>query len=284
MPAIPIDHTTLECVERGAGEPLLFVHGSASDLRTWQVQQDEFASDYRTIAYSRRFHWPNAPIAAGASYSMLEHVADLAALIERLDIAPVHLIGHSYGGFVSLLLALDRPRLLRDLVLIEPPAITLFVSDPPRPMQLAVLLTRRPRTAAALMRFAVRGAVPATAAAKRGDLAAAIERSGRAVLGDDYYERMSQARREQVLANGIREEFFESFPPLELSALRKLEVATLLLNGRDSPALFRCIVERLDELLLQSERVEIERASHIVHEDQPAAFAAAVRRFLAARA
>jgi pimeloyl-ACP methyl ester carboxylesterase len=108
MPAIPIDHTTLECVERGAGEPLLFVHGSASDLRTWQVQQDEFASDYRTIAYSRRFHWPNAPIAAGASYSMLEHVADLAALIERLDIAPAHLIGHSYGGFVSLLLALDR--------------------------------------------------------------------------------------------------------------------------------------------------------------------------------
>jgi hypothetical protein len=85
----------------------------------------------------------------------------------------------------------------------------------------------------------------ATAAAKRGDVAAAVERSGRAVLGGNYFQRLSKARREQVFANGIREEFLASFPPLPTSALRELNVATLLLNGRDSPAVFRRIVERL---------------------------------------
>jgi pimeloyl-ACP methyl ester carboxylesterase len=168
--------------------------------------------------------------------------------------------------------------------LIEPPAITLFVSDPPLPTELLALLLRRPRAAAALIRFARSGAMAATAAAKRGDVAAAVERSGRAVLGGNYFQCLSKARREQVFANGIREEFLASFPPLPTSALRELNVATLLLNGRDSPAVFRRIVERLHELLPRSERVEIERASHIVHEDQPAAFAAAVRRFLTERA
>jgi pimeloyl-ACP methyl ester carboxylesterase len=284
MPAIQIDHTALECVERGVGEPLLFVHGSASDLRTWQVQQEAFAPDYRAIAYSRRYHWPNVPIEAGAPYSMLQHVADLAALIDKLDIAPVHLIGHSYGGFVSLLLALEQSHLLRSLTLIEPPAITLFVSDPPQPTQLAGLLARRPRTALALIGFALRGLQPARAAAGRGDMTTALERFGRTVLGDGYFERLTPARRDQLHANGIREEFSAALPPLRVRDVVEMAVPTLLVNGRDSPALFLRIIERLDELLPQSQRVQIERASHSVHEDQPAAFAAAVRCFLAERA
>jgi len=41
-------------VERGTGEPVVFVHGSASDYRTWHSQLDELGQRYRTIAYSRR--------------------------------------------------------------------------------------------------------------------------------------------------------------------------------------------------------------------------------------
>jgi len=57
-----INDTRVEIIERGSGDPVLFVHGSASDYRTWRSQLDDFSNQYRAIAYSRRYHWPNDPI------------------------------------------------------------------------------------------------------------------------------------------------------------------------------------------------------------------------------
>jgi hypothetical protein len=53
---------------------------------------------YRTIVYSRRFHWPNEAIREGTDYSMTEHVDDLRALLRSLDAAPAHLVGHCQAG------------------------------------------------------------------------------------------------------------------------------------------------------------------------------------------
>src|SRR5882672_9419797 len=123
------------CVQRGEGRPVLFVHGSVSDHRTWQPQIEAFSRHYRAIAYSRRYHWPNQPIANGADYAMWGHVNDLEAMIVSLGVGPVHLVGHSYGAFIGLLLACRRPDLLRSLVLAEPPVVTLLVSNPPKTLE-----------------------------------------------------------------------------------------------------------------------------------------------------
>lgn len=45
-------------------------------------------------------------------YPMAQHVDDLDAVIEELGIAPVHLVGHSYGAFLALLLR-ETPSELR---------------------------------------------------------------------------------------------------------------------------------------------------------------------------
>ncbi|MGA1876326.1 MAG: alpha/beta fold hydrolase [bacterium] len=58
--------------EYGRGEPLVPVHGSASDYRTWHNQQEEFAGRHRVITYSRRYHWPNERISEEASHIMHE--------------------------------------------------------------------------------------------------------------------------------------------------------------------------------------------------------------------
>jgi hypothetical protein len=60
-----------------------------------------------------------------------------------------------YPAVPSLLLAMREPRLVRTLVLEEPPAITLFVSSTPKPWELLRLLVSRPRTAAAIQLLAV---------------------------------------------------------------------------------------------------------------------------------
>lgn len=71
------------------------------------------------------------PVPEGADYAMAQHVDDLGALLRALDAVPAHLVGHSYGAFACLLLALREPRMVRSLVISEPPIITLFVGNPP---------------------------------------------------------------------------------------------------------------------------------------------------------
>lgn len=281
MASININNTSLQYVEDGSGEPLVLVHGSASDYRTWHCQRDEFGQHFRTIAYSRRYHWPNEPISEGVDYSMTEHVDDLQALIHSLDAAPAHLVGHSYGAFLCLLLAIKEPRLVRTLVLAEPPVITLFVSDPPKPPEILKLLLSRPRTAVSIIKFGAMGINPAAAAVRRNDMEEAMRLFGTAVLGREAFAQLSEARREQVRANLIKAEFLGSgFAPVDAAQVRRVHTPTLLVNGQRSPALFHRLIDRLQELLPHSERTEIHRASHIMHEDNTPAYNAAVLSFL----
>jgi len=278
---LDINGTRLEIFEQGVGDPVVLVHGSASDLRTWHGPQRELAKRYRTIAYSRRYHWPNEPIPEQADYAMHEHVDDLRALLGRLQTGPAHLVGNSYGGFVCLLLALREPQLARTLVLTEPPVLTLFTSSQPRPTEILRLLLTRPRTAAAIVKLGAAGIGPATSAARRGDMDTAMRVFGSAVLGPEFYHRLSTRRLEQVRANAFKAEFLGSgFPPLDGEDLRKLETPVLLINGGRSPKLFHRLNDGLERLLPRCERIEIEGASHIVHEDNAQAFTAATLAFL----
>ena len=150
MNAIDLGRARLAYVERGGGTPVVLVHGSSSDYRTWEPVLDPLGERFHAIAYSRRYHWPNERIPERTDYSMPEHVDDLEALVRTLEIAPAHLVGHSYGAFLCLLLAIRRPALVRSLVLAEPPVITLFTSSTPRPAEMIRLLLTRPRTAIAI--------------------------------------------------------------------------------------------------------------------------------------
>lgn len=283
MTSIKIGSVQLDCVDRGRGETVVLVHGSASDRRTWQAQIGALAPDFRVLAYSRRHHWPNARIEPGADYSMAEHVADLGVVVASTGSDPVHLVGHSYGAFVALLLAIERPELVRSLVLVEPPVLTLFTSDPPRPYQLLKLLCTRPRTALAIARLGILGFGPAAAAARRGDEGAAIAIFGTAVLGREAFEALSAARLEQARANFIAAELLGSgLPPLEAEAVRAIRCPALLVVGERSPRVFHRFAERLLELLPAARSIEMAGASHIVHEDAAEAFNAALASFLAA--
>ncbi len=282
MTATRINGMALETAARGSGPTVVLVHGSVSDLRTWRGAQQALADRFRTVAYSRRYHWPNEPIPPGADYSMREHVDDLREVVCAQGGEPVHLIGHSYGAFLCLLLAIREPRLVRSMVLAEPPAVTLFVSVPPTPAELLGLLLRRPRTGAAIMRFAATGWGPAQAAAERDDMDQALAVFGPATLGRAAYEALSAERRQQVHDNLIRAEFVGSgFAPLAEADVRRVTTPTLLVRGEHSPPMFGRVTAHLDKLLPDSAQVTLADASHITHEDNPAAYVAAVSGFMA---
>jgi pimeloyl-ACP methyl ester carboxylesterase len=267
--------------ESGNGEYVVFVHGSASDYRTWETQQREFEKYYHTITYSRRFHFPNEQIPDDEDYSMNQHVEDLETFLKFLTSEPVHLFGHSYGGFICLLLAIKNPKLVRSLVLAEPPVITLYVSNKPKPLEIIKLLFSKPKTALAIIQFGAKGIAPATAALKKNDMEKALEITGKAILGIDTYLNLSKSRREQARSNLIKAELLGSgFPPLDKKKIRNLSIPTLLIAGNKSRQLFRYLLDGLQELIPHSEKITISDASHIMHEDNPSDYNTAVLSFL----
>lgn len=283
MGRVDVNGALLEVVDKGEGEPLVLVHGSTSDYRNWENQIEPFSARFRTIAYSRRYHWPNERIPADKEYLMDEQIEDLRALIHVLDLAPVHLVGHSFGALLALMAVIREPGIARSLVLAEPPAVRLFVSNKPRIGELLPLFLSRPRTAAAIVKFGAKGLEPATKAFARGDDQEALEIFAKAVFGAGGYDDFTQTRKRQVQDNAseTRAEFLgPGFLPLEASRVQEVETPTLLLNGERSIPLFKLLADRLAELLPHVKRAIIPDAGHMMPEDNPAEFNAAVLGFL----
>ncbi len=271
----------LRRIERGSGHAVVLIHGSASDYRTWEHQIEAFAGHFHVVTYSRRYHWPNAKISDGAEYSMAEQVEDLLRLLRSLG-EDAHLVGHSYGAYLALMAAIREPGLVARLVLAEAPVVPLFTSFPPKAREILALLVTRPRTAVPIIRFAATGLGPATSAANKDDMAAAMAYFGRAVLGHEAFAALSPARLEQVRENLSKAELLsESFMvPLKEREVADIEARTLLVTGEKSPTFLHRLTDRLEQLMPRAERTEIPGASHIMHEDNPAAFNQAVQSFL----
>ena len=104
------------------------------------------------------------------------------------------------GGFVALLLALHEPDLIRTVVLIEPPVLTLFLKNLPKPFELLRLALKKPTTAAAILKFGLCSIIPAIVAARRGDEEKAMQVFGSGVLGAEAFRRLSKSRLEQARA------------------------------------------------------------------------------------
>src|SRR5678815_5312767 len=104
--SISINGDSIHYIDIGKGEPVVFVHGSLDDYRAWQKQMDTFAKNHRIIAYSRRYAYPGNQVwNDSADYSVRIHANDLTTLIQSLKLGPVHLVGHSYGAYATLLTA-----------------------------------------------------------------------------------------------------------------------------------------------------------------------------------
>lgn len=198
---VAVNGVTLTYREAGAGEPVVFVHGGFSDLRTWESQTPAIGASFRAVTYSRRYARPGEDVPPGVDDQIIPHVEDLAAFLPAIDAAPAHLVGNSWGAFVCLLTAVRHPELVRSLVLEEPPVLPLFVSWPPRLQAVIGLVLRRPRTAVAIAAFGARVAGPTEKAFRRGRDEAAMLTFARGVLGKEHLERVPEARLRQMREN-----------------------------------------------------------------------------------
>jgi pyruvate dehydrogenase E2 component (dihydrolipoamide acetyltransferase) len=113
MPRVCANGHELYFEDRGAGDALILLHGDFECTRYWTAQVDAFAADYRVIAYDRHGFGRSAPLRALPPDFYDRNVADLIALLDHLEIAHAHLVGHSGGGTVALLAAARYPARVR---------------------------------------------------------------------------------------------------------------------------------------------------------------------------
>jgi len=280
---VTVNGMELAYLERGSGEAVIFVHGGISDLRIWEKQMAPFSKNHRAIAYSRRYAWPNSEVPNGVDDQMWPHVDDLAELITKLDAAPAHLVGNSWGGFICLLTAMRHPELVRSISVEEPPVLPLLIGTNPKTQQVLKLFLSRPRSAAAVMKFFGTAIGPAIKAFKKGDVDGGVRVFARGVLGADVYESLPSNVKAAMLANGkplSSELLGAGFPALTDDDVRSIRTPTLLVTGKKSPAMLLRLTDRLQELLPNAQRVDIADASHLMHYEQPEALNAAVLEFI----
>lgn len=115
MPHLTVNGIQLYAEESGTGTPLVFVHESAGDYRTWLGQVRFFGRRYRAVTYSARGYRPSAVPADPEAYSQAHQIEDLRGLLDALGIGTAHLCGLSMGSYTALLFALQYPQRVRSL-------------------------------------------------------------------------------------------------------------------------------------------------------------------------
>src|SRR5680860_295896 len=122
LKSVDIRGEKLHYVEKGKGEPLIFIHGAISDYRSFLPRVEPYSEGYHTVTYSRRYAWPNKQeFDETVDYSVRIHADDLYAMIKDFGLKKVNIVAHSYGAFTALTMALDHPEVVKSLVLGEPP-------------------------------------------------------------------------------------------------------------------------------------------------------------------
>lgn len=99
-------------------DTVLLIHSGGFTSRQWRKLAEALAPRFRVLAPDLLGYGGNAPWPDGAPFHFTQDLEYLESLID----GPVHIAGHSYGGFLGLQLALKRPELVRSIAAFEPVA------------------------------------------------------------------------------------------------------------------------------------------------------------------
>jgi pimeloyl-ACP methyl ester carboxylesterase len=247
---------------RGAGTPIVMIHGAQGDQTMFTRMASDFASSYRVMTFDQRgsglSEKPDTP------YSIAMLADDTAALMDHLAIASAHIIGVSMGGMIAQEFALRHPRKVRSLVLGcttpgGPNAIRLNVDAS------SGAYSTRPMTAEE------RGKALAEAAFSKGYLAQHPEviasmiemRRGRPIDTVAFPHRMKAAVEHNTY-----------------DRLAEIRCPTLVITGKDDALIAWQNSRILSERIEGAEEVILEPAGHCFWLEQPEQSRAAIAGFL----
>jgi pimeloyl-ACP methyl ester carboxylesterase len=99
--------------------PLVLLHGFTGGRNDFADVVDELAADRRVVAWDHRGHNDSTNTGDPSSYTIEQLRDDAWRALDALDIHRFHLLGHSMGGLVVQLMAVDRPERVASLILMD---------------------------------------------------------------------------------------------------------------------------------------------------------------------
>jgi pimeloyl-ACP methyl ester carboxylesterase len=104
--------------EKGKGKPLVFAPGFMGITDIWKPQFKYFSGRYRCISYDIRGCGRSDKPLPRISYGVERHFKDLKAVLSFLKVRKFVIVGHSMGGNVACLYALNHPEAVAGIVLV----------------------------------------------------------------------------------------------------------------------------------------------------------------------
>jgi pimeloyl-ACP methyl ester carboxylesterase len=250
-----------------SGAPLVFVHGYACGVRSWDPQVRVFSRSRRVVTYDVRGHGLTESPEDPAAYSQDTSVRDLHGLLTHLKIRRAVVGGLSMGGNIALNFALAHPEMVSKLIVADTGAGSDQWGD----------------WAESCRAYAE--ALDARGMEAFADMACADPLFARYFASGPTAERFIRSclmtHRARGLAHTAREVLIKrpSIYALE-PRLRELRVPTLLIVGEhDEP----CLKTHrfMADCISRSTHLVIRNVGHLTNLEAPAAFNGAVKRFLA---
>ena len=267
MQTLHVNGYDMAYLEVGAGPPLVCVHGTLGDFRTWSAVYGPLSRKHRVISVSLRHFFPEHWDGVGDDYRMAQHVADVIGFIEQIAPKPIDLMGHSRGGHSAFRAAQQRPEWLRKLVLAEPGGDLDSSLDtaPPSPSPLG----------ARIMASAEK--------VKAGDIDGALKNFFDGIEGDGAWARLPAAPRQQLRDNvfTLIGQVGENRRPYAKADSESIRTPTLFIGGADTRGALATVHRALAPHVAGSRTAMIAGAGHWMFEQAPQEFCTAVLEFLA---
>ena len=263
MPMLCVNGTELYYEDTGGSGPaILFSHGLLWDTSLFAPQIAALKSRYRCVAYDHRGQGRSADSDL-RTIDMDTLFADAVALIEALDLKPVHVCGQSMGGFVAMRLGARRPDLVRSLLLLD----TSADPEPPKNAPKYRLWNWIARC------FGVGPVVEATMPIM----------FGKSALGDPARDAERDAWRRQLRSN--RRSLWRAINgvidrPSVYHELSRITAPTLVMVGEEDTVTVPAKAERIAAAIAGAKLVRVPRAGHMVTLEQPEAATRAISGFL----
>jgi pimeloyl-ACP methyl ester carboxylesterase len=209
----------------GAGPTIVLVPGSCSTSAAWRAVISAWDGQFRCVTTSLLGYGRTAErrVADDASIS---HEMDMLEAVVRRAGGAVHLVGHSFGGLVSLALALRHRAPLASLVVIEAPAVELLRAKADRQYYRAV-------------RRMTEGYFAAHAAGQANAIATMVDFYGGVGTFASWPPRVRAYAVETTAVNILDWASAYGFP-LTVNALASIEIPVLIIaGGKSHPAIQR---------------------------------------------
>jgi pimeloyl-ACP methyl ester carboxylesterase len=265
--------TYLNFETAGSGRPVLALHGYGATLFSWR-HLPKGLPDRRVIRVDLAGHGGSPP-RADRRYGPADHAAQIIAFIDEQNLAEFDLIGHSLGGGVALMIALDfaklRPHAIRRLVLVDSVAL-------PQPLPWLMRVIRVPLAGAFLFsRFPGRMVVRAVSPTAYHNRRCITEEMICA-----YAQNLATAAGRRAMIETARQIIPDDLPGL-IARYHSLRLPTLLIWGKQDRVVSPAIGITLNTLIEGSKLILIDDCGHVPQEERPDIVIPAIADFLADR-